>query len=660
MAAAASARLHARPRIRACLYGGPRALGYAAGVSTVRSERDLQRWAQSLDSELLDALETMPYATLAPRRGRGSRSLAFLERLAARGQPIELRTGRVLGEGGMGQVREAEQVALGRTVAVKTLKPGQTDAAVAEGLLLEAWVMGALEHPNIVPVHHLAVDDAGMPLLILKRIEGVEWSALIANGPQLQHRFGVTDALGWNLGILNQVLNALRFAHSRGIIHRDVKPSNVMIGHFGEVYLLDWGIAVSLEPDETGRFRLAAEATEMVGTPGYMAPEMLGSDAVDAVLSERTDVYLAGAVLYELLAGHPPHVGHNALGLLQSIALSQPELPRDTPPELAQICLRAMQADPADRFPSIGALQRALADYLEHRGSERIAMRATVRLAELRACLDDVRAEPAQRREAVYRHFAICRFAFHEALAAWHGNLDARKGLERATVAVARYELGAGDPHAAVTLLRELDAPTDDAATLLAEARAAVAAQAAEQEALEQLRREQDPRTGSHRRWLFGGLLGLAYTVLPLADAAAPERIATRSTARQLAWAALMCIVIGIIGLWWRRFPTTALNRRVFAIAGLLFFAQGILVLGTWSLGLSPMQARILMLLLWGVIVGVSAITVDRWLVVSAVAYGAGFLVAARHPASTHYLMSATNLVFAVNVLWRWRPRASP
>src|SRR5678815_4585974 len=108
--------------------------------------------------------------------------------------------------------------------------------------------------------------------------------------------------------IRDRVLNAVRFAHSRGILHRDLKPANVMIGEFGEVYLVDWGIAVSLRDDGSGRLPLAANATEPAGTPVYMAPEMLGRDGLPP-LSERTDIYLAGAVLFEIVAGRPPHEG---------------------------------------------------------------------------------------------------------------------------------------------------------------------------------------------------------------------------------------------------------------------------------------------------------------------------------------------------------------
>src|SRR6185312_16743575 len=111
----------------------------------------------------------------------------------------------------------------------------------------------------------------GSPIIVLKRIEGVEWSTLIADPAEVERKFGATDLLAWNLGILMQVLNAVRFAHHRGVLHRDLKPSNVMIGDFGEVYLLDWGIAVSLRDDGSGRFLLATDATELAGTPCYMA-----------------------------------------------------------------------------------------------------------------------------------------------------------------------------------------------------------------------------------------------------------------------------------------------------------------------------------------------------------------------------------------------------
>ena len=227
-------------------------------------------------------------------------------------------------------------------------------AIAALDLLREAWVTGAIEHPNVVPIHFVEVDAEGLPLVVMKRIEGVEWSTLACDAAAVARRFGATDLLAWNLGVLMQVLNAVRFAHHRGVIHRDLKPSNVMIGDFGEVYLLDWGIAVSLRDDGTGRFPLATDATELAGTPCYMAPEMLGRPG-GPPLSERTDVYLAGAILYELLTGRVPHEGGDAISVLASVVASKFEIPPSVPAEIARICERAMHADPAQRYPSAEA-----------------------------------------------------------------------------------------------------------------------------------------------------------------------------------------------------------------------------------------------------------------------------------------------------------------
>src|SRR4029079_14794763 len=143
-------------------------------------------------------------------------------------------------------------------------------------LLREAWITGAIEHPNVVPVHHVALDDDGSPVVVMKRISGAAWSELIEDADEVFRRFGASDLLEWNVGILMQVLNAVRFAHSRGILHRDLKPANVMIGEFGEVYLVDWGIAVSLRDDGSGRLPLAANATEPAGAPVYNGPGEVG------------------------------------------------------------------------------------------------------------------------------------------------------------------------------------------------------------------------------------------------------------------------------------------------------------------------------------------------------------------------------------------------
>jgi serine/threonine-protein kinase len=587
-------------------------------------------------------------ATIVPAGARDAsvrRAAEFLARLAQRGAPVELKPGKVIGEGGMGVVREAEQVALGRVVAIKTLKPGRSEPGAASDLLREAWVTGALEHPNIVPVHHLEIDEQLNPLLILKRVDGVEWSALCRDAAEVRKRFGAEDLLAWNLGILMTVLNALRFAHSRHVIHRDLKPSNVMIGQFGEVYLLDWGIAASLDEDPTGRFPHISESSDLAGTPSYMAPEMLGK-ADGPKLSERTDVYRAGSVLYELIAGHPPHRGTNALAIISSVVLSKPQLPADTPAELAAICTRAMQPDPEDRFASVEALQLALQRYLEHRGSARLAGGAAAQLAELVAL---AKTNDRAKREEVYRGLAICRYAFHEALATWRDNREARDGLSRATIAVAEFELACGDPHAAVTLLSELP----DKPALLARAQDAVAARSRRQQHLEDLADQTiDPRT----RTAIGALT-FGFVILPLVAGLRPD-MGLRTHAFAFSWALACLVVAWALWIWASRNKMTPINRRFFEAGKLIFLGQAILSAGIYLAGRPVEDTLTLNLFLWGASCGMFAVHTDPWLGLSSAGYFIAFLLASRFPDYRMFFVSGGNLGLAVTLMWRWSQTA--
>jgi serine/threonine-protein kinase len=556
----------------------------------------------------------------------------------------------------MGLVREAEQVALGRTVAIKLLKDGKRDPVSARALLHEAWVAGSLEHPNVVPVHHLGVDDDGMPVLVLKRVEGLEWAHLIDNAEEVALRFGATDLLAWNLGILLQVLNALRFAHSRGILHRDLKPSNVMIGDFGEVYLLDWGVAVALRDDGSGRLPLATEASQIAGTPCYMAPEMLhvgGQLGMGLLagkpfipLSERTDVYLAGAVLFELMAGRPPHVGDSVIEVMTSVLESRPELPADAPAELAAICMRAMDPDPEQRHESIDALRLALQGYLEHRGSDLILARARARLDELARLLVATPRDPGRHREEVYRLLGECRFGFHEALATWRDNMEAKRGIERATIAVAEYELAMGDPATAVTLLSELDHPVP----LLATARQAAAEQAVRREELERLRETHDLAIGRRSRGWLSFTIGIVSAVGPFVPGY------QHATHRELLVASLAVTLVAAIWIHAGRatFMRTLVSRRLTLSLGFLFIAQTMLVAGTWMIDMPPVWVHLALIFLYFVVSGLAAITLDPYLIPTPLAFAIAFLVAAHDPEHWMYANSAAAAVFTINVAWAW------
>lgn len=607
---------------------------------------------KTLADDVLETIQSSPDETIVPaelRDSGGSRALALLKELASSSgtSSMKLASGVVIGEGGMGVVRAAEQIALGRMVAVKTLKPDRRrDPASALDLLREAWVTGTVEHPNVVPVHYLGAEPDGTPLIVMKRIEGVEWSKLIRDSGEVQRRFGATDVLVWNLGILMQVLNALRFAHHRGIVHRDLKPTNVMIGDFGEVYLLDWGIAVALRDDKSGRLPVVGAANALAGTPCYMAPEMLGRESGPPI-SERTDVYLAGAVLFELVAGKPPHVGASAIEVIASVIESKPVLPAHVPAELARIITRAMHPEPEERFESVESLRIELQRYLEHRGSAEVGARALERTDQLLASI----AKGGDRDE-IYRTFGACRFGFHEALAMWRDNVEAKAGLARATIAMAELELAAGHPGAAVTLLSDLDDP----GPLLARAKKVAAEQASRAAEARELVDANNPNPGRRTRTLIVGLLGPVFTAAPMVSELAPG-FAPFTLRNHVLFCVGACIGAAIL-VWWARdtMTSTLLNKRVAAAAIFTFAAEALLVGGFWIAGSDSYHAQLAVQFMWGTCAVWLAIALDAWLVPGAIAFYTGFFVAARWPELQLYATSGANLLFTLNLVVRWRP----
>jgi len=557
---------------------------------------------------------------------------------------LQLKPGPVIGQGGMGVVRTAEQVALGRTVAVKTLRPERrADPAAALDLLREAWMTGTIEHPNVVPIHYLGVEPDGSPVIVLKRIAGAEWSSLAHDAAAVEAKFGATDLLAWNLGILMQVLNALRFAHFKGVIHRDLKPSNVMIGDFGEVYLLDWGIAVSLRDDGSGRLPLASRATQLAGTPSYMAPEMLGRDHGPS-LSERTDVYLAGSVLYELVTGEPPHRGASALEVLTAVITSKPVIPASVPGELARIIAVAMAEDPAQRFESVETMRLAIQRYLEHRGSAELGARAHERTDQLIAAIS---TEP---RDEIYRLFGACRFGFHEALAVWRDNAGARAGLARATVAMAEYELAHNNPDTALTLLADIDAPAE----LVAKAREASAAKARRADELEELGHRFDAQVGMRTRTFLTVVLGLGYTITPLLIYFLHLKLTMlRFWEFGLAGVVLMPALV----VWARDTLTaTEFNRRIAVAAVFAFVAQEIAFSGLWIAGGGVAVMAIAAMFSWFVFTAFVAIASARWFAVPSTVYLVGFFITARWPSTFLLAVAAGNLMFALAGFLSWGP----
>lgn len=349
-----------------------------------------------------------------------------------------------IAEGGMARIHLAQQRSIERSVAIKIIKERARDDRAREQLLREARIAGSLEHPNIIPIHTVGLDEDGEPVLVMKHIEGISWQQYMQQDAR-RMVIGETP-LERNIRVLMEVAKAAHFAHTRGIVHRDLKPDNVMIGRFGDVYLLDWGIAI----------RLAEESRPngVAGTPGYMAPEMV----TEKTISPRTDVYLLGAILYELLSGSPPHGGKSIYAALLKAWRGEPlEFPATAPHELVSLCKKAMAHDPEDRYRDAQAFRQACAAFLRHQTSHALAENAAarkVRLIEAIQTMDDV--EPAH--TTVYRYFGAARFGFEQALHSWSGNQPARAGLADTLGLMARFELDHGNPSGAEALLDELSA----------------------------------------------------------------------------------------------------------------------------------------------------------------------------------------------------------
>jgi eukaryotic-like serine/threonine-protein kinase len=282
----------------------------------------------------------------------------------------------VLGEGGMGIIGLCKDVRIGREVAMKMLlkeKLGSADARMR--FEREARVQGQLEHPAIVPVYDLGVRPDGRPFFTMKRLHG-ETLAVIMDALQ---KGSTTVAAAYPqrrlLGAFSRVCQAVAFANSRGVLHRDLKPSNIMLGDFGEVYLLDWGLAKLMDaedPDDAiapASTQRDTQVGEVMGSPGYMSPEQLRGE-IDQ-LDARTDVYTLGVLLFELTTLEPLHprkgldtIYNSTLGKLDN-HLSERARARGVPPELIAVSMRATALDPRDRYPSARDVYEAIERFLD-------------------------------------------------------------------------------------------------------------------------------------------------------------------------------------------------------------------------------------------------------------------------------------------------------
>ena len=428
----------------------------------------------------------------------------------------------VIGSGGMGVVHLAYQAALGRHVAIKTVHADKATRHAENALLQEARVMGIVEHPNVVPVHVIGQDGSGRPIIVMKRVEGIGWEQYLDGNEEPD----TDDVLGFHLGVVVAICRALALAHDRNVLHRDIKPENVMIGTFGEVYLLDWGLAASTVPD-VPFVPFVKEQVDVVGTPAYMAPEMTvrGGD-----VGVHTDVFLVGGALYHVATGSAPNSGSSLFDVLACAYEGRPRAyPDDVPPELREICERALAHQPRDRYASVDELRAAVQAFLSHRHSHVLTHQALAQVNKLEAVLQSDDGS-----EDLYELFGAARFGLSSALQIWPANREAIEGLQRCLSAMVEHELQEQNASAARALLSQLPESDADLERRVDELEKSVARRAA---ALEKIAYDYDPRVGLVvRRSLVGIVAALFFVAPPLmhltADMGVPESLRWLTTDR--------------------------------------------------------------------------------------------------------------------------------
>jgi len=344
---------------------------------------------------------------------------------------IDPKTGRlglhILGEGGMGLVYFATQNAVKRPVALKMIRKEKRTDNLSKQFFFEAEITAQLEHPNITPIYELGKTEDGVYFYSMKYIQGTPWEKKIR-----------TNSLDENLEIFDKLCDAIAFAHSKDIIHMDIKPDNVVLGEYGEVYAVDWGVASDLKRPDPVR---------VAGTFQWISPEVAKGDK--ALIGKGSDIYLLGGILYLVVTGHHPRLPKDEtakLGRSALVAAAQNNIiqPTDCSDPMLKVALKALATHPADRYTKVEDMQEAIQEIQK----ERARIKSSLELTERSEALA-IQANSSSDYDQYYRSL----YGYRDAIEFWSNNSAANLGLKKVRYDFGRCAFEQGDYDLALQIL---------------------------------------------------------------------------------------------------------------------------------------------------------------------------------------------------------------
>jgi len=342
----------------------------------------------------------------------------------------------VLGKGGMGLVYLATQNSVNRQVALKIIRKDKQNETFSKQFFYEAEITALLEHPNITPIYELGRTEDGVYFYTMKYILGTPWEKKIRS-----------NSIEENLEIFDKLCDAIAFAHSKEIVHMDIKPDNVQLGEFGEVYAVDWGVASDLKRPESVR---------CAGTWQWISPEVARGEK--SRIGKGSDIYLLGGILFQIVTGHHPRLPKDPAekmpdAVLRKASMNNSIQPTDCKDPMVAVALKALASEPQDRYAKVEYLQ----DAIHAIQKERAAIKASQELTERSIVLASQATQQGD-----YGRFNQSLFGLKDAIELWDNNPDAPDELKKVRLAYGQCAFDKGDYDLALQTLDRSEAQEDD------------------------------------------------------------------------------------------------------------------------------------------------------------------------------------------------------